>query len=91
MFENKQFKSKKVFFLLENFKTEKLLSLLWLKKKIKFRKNETVKIPFKREFHLFFTNKTMLSVFFMAPHILRALLGFTYEKGKSNGYSCDCD
>jgi hypothetical protein len=77
MFENKQFKSKKVFFLLENFKMEKLLSLLWLK--IKFRKNETVKIPLKREFQLFFTNKTMLSVFFIAP-IFYALLGFTYKR-----------
>ena len=36
----------------------------------------------KREFHLFFTNKTMLSVFFMAPIFYALLLGFTYEKGK---------
>lgn len=36
----------------------------------------------KREFHLFFTNKTMLSVFFIAPIFYALLLGFTYEKGK---------
>ncbi len=48
MFENKQFKSNKsLFFLLENFKMEKLLSLLWLKKS-KFRNNETVKIFIKK-------------------------------------------
>jgi ABC-2 type transport system permease protein len=51
-------------------------------KKLKFRKNETVKIPFKREFKLFFTNKTMLSVFFIAPIFYALLMGFTYEKGK---------
>jgi ABC-2 type transport system permease protein len=36
----------------------------------------------KREFKLFFTNKTMLSVFFIAPIFYALLMGFTYEKGK---------
>jgi len=36
----------------------------------------------KREFRLFFTNKTMLSVFFMAPAFYALLIGFTYKEGK---------
>ena len=36
----------------------------------------------KREFRLFFTNKTMLSVFFLAPAFYALLIGFTYQKGK---------
>ena len=36
----------------------------------------------RREFRLFFTNKTMLSVFFMAPAFYALLIGFTYKKGK---------
>ncbi|HPW88321.1 MAG TPA: ABC transporter permease [Kaistella chaponensis] len=36
----------------------------------------------KREFRLFFTNKTMLSVFFMAPVFYALLIGFTYQSGK---------
>lgn len=36
----------------------------------------------KREFRLFFTNKTMLSVFFVAPIFYALLMGFTYKSGK---------
>lgn len=36
----------------------------------------------RREFRLFFTNRTMLSVFFLAPIVYALLIGFTYEKGK---------
>lgn len=36
----------------------------------------------KREFKLFFTNTTLLSVFFAAPLFYALLLGFTYQKGK---------
>ncbi|QBO59076.1 ABC transporter permease [Chryseobacterium salivictor] len=36
----------------------------------------------KREFHLFFTNRTMLSVFFLAPVFYALLIGFTYKSGK---------
>ena len=36
----------------------------------------------KREFYLFFTNKTMLSVFFLAPILYALLMGFTYKSGK---------
>ena len=36
----------------------------------------------KREFRLVFTNKTMLSVFFMAPVFYALLIGFTYQSGK---------
>ncbi|AEW84864.1 ABC transporter permease [Flavobacterium columnare] len=36
----------------------------------------------KREFQLFITNKTILSVFFIGPLIYALLLGFTYQKGK---------
>jgi ABC-2 type transport system permease protein len=36
----------------------------------------------KREFKLFFTNKTMLSVFFIAPIFYALLMGFTYKSGK---------
>ncbi len=36
----------------------------------------------KREFYLFFTNKTMLSVFFLAPIFYALLIGFTYKSGK---------
>lgn len=36
----------------------------------------------KREFRLFFTNKTMLSVFFAAPILYALLMGFTYKSGK---------
>lgn len=36
----------------------------------------------KREFYLFFTNKTMLSVFFIAPIFYALLMGFTYQSGK---------
>lgn len=36
----------------------------------------------KREFRLFFTNITMLSVFFLAPIFYALLIGFTYQKGK---------
>ena len=36
----------------------------------------------KREFRLFFTNKTMLSIFFMAPVFYALLIGFTYQSGK---------
>ncbi|MDO5615610.1 MAG: ABC transporter permease, partial [Cruoricaptor ignavus] len=41
-----------------------------------------LKYLLKREFRLFFTNKTLLSVFFMAPIVYALLIGFTYEKGK---------
>lgn len=36
----------------------------------------------RREFRLFFTNKTMLSVFFVAPIFYALLMGFTYKSGK---------
>lgn len=36
----------------------------------------------KREFKLFFTNSTLLSVFFLAPILYALLIGFTYQKGK---------
>lgn len=36
----------------------------------------------KREFKLFLTNKTMLSVFFIAPVFYALLMGFTYKSGK---------
>ena len=36
----------------------------------------------RREFYLFFTNKTMLSVFFLAPILYALLMCFTYESGK---------
>ncbi|MFK6999323.1 ABC transporter permease [Flavobacterium oreochromis] len=36
----------------------------------------------KREFQLFITNRTILSVFFIGPIIYALLLGFTYQKGK---------
>lgn len=36
----------------------------------------------KWEFRLFFTNRTMLSVFFLAPMFYALLIGFTYQKGK---------
>ncbi len=36
----------------------------------------------KREFKLFFTNKTLISVFFVAPIFYALLIGFTYQKGK---------
>lgn len=36
----------------------------------------------KREFRLFFTNRTMLSVFFLAPVFYALLIGFTYQSGK---------
>ncbi|MGV8914419.1 MAG: ABC transporter permease [Kaistella sp.] len=36
----------------------------------------------KREFYLFFTNRTMLSVFFLAPIFYALLIGFTYQSGK---------
>ncbi len=36
----------------------------------------------KREFKLFLGNKTLLSVFFMAPIVYALLIGFTYQKGK---------
>lgn len=41
-----------------------------------------IKYLLKREFRLFFTNKTMLSVFFMAPIFYALLIGFTYQSGK---------
>lgn len=41
-----------------------------------------VKYLLKREFTLFFTNRTMLSVFFLAPFFYALLIGFTYQKGK---------
>ena len=36
----------------------------------------------KREFYLFFTNKTLISVFFLAPVFYALLIGFTYKSGK---------
>ena len=36
----------------------------------------------KREFRLFLTNKTLLSVFFLAPIAYALLIGFTYKEGK---------
>ena len=36
----------------------------------------------RREFYLFFTNRTMLSVFFLAPIFYALLIGFTYQSGK---------
>ena len=76
MFENKQFKSNKsLFFLLENFKMEKLLSLLWLKKS-KFRKNETVKIPFKKRVSFVLHEQNDAFCIFYGAHFLRASLGF---------------
>lgn len=36
----------------------------------------------KREFKLFLTNTTLLSVFFLAPLIYALLMGFTYKQGK---------
>ena len=36
----------------------------------------------RREFRLFFTNRTMLSVFFLAPVFYALLIGFTYKSGK---------
>lgn len=36
----------------------------------------------KREFRLFFSNKTLLSVMILAPVIYAVLIGFVYEKGK---------
>ncbi len=36
----------------------------------------------KREFKLFLTNRTMLSVFFLAPIVYALLMGFTYQQGK---------
>ncbi|WP_304344062.1 ABC transporter permease [Chryseobacterium koreense] len=36
----------------------------------------------KREFYLFFTNKTLISVFFLAPIFYALLIGFTYKSGK---------
>jgi len=41
-----------------------------------------LKYLLKREFKLFLSNKTMLSVFFLAPLVYAALMGFTYQKGK---------
>lgn len=76
MFENKQFKSNKsLFFLLENFKMEKLLSLLWLKKS-KFRKNETVKIPFKKRVSFVLQEQNNAFCIFYGSHILRAFVRF---------------
>ena len=76
MFENKQFKSNKsLFFLLENFKMEKLLSLLWLKK-IKFRKNETVKIPFKKRVSFVLHEQNNAFGVFYSTNFLRTFDGF---------------
>lgn len=36
----------------------------------------------RREFRLFFTNTTLLSVFFLAPIVYGLLIGFTYQTGK---------
>ncbi|MGX9985585.1 ABC transporter permease [Soonwooa purpurea] len=36
----------------------------------------------KREFKLFLSNSTLLSVFFLAPLIYALLMGFTYQQGK---------
>ena len=41
-----------------------------------------IKYLLKREFRLFFTNRTMLSVFFLAPIFFAFLIGFTYQSGK---------
>ncbi|QDP86485.1 ABC transporter permease [Chryseobacterium sp. SNU WT5] len=41
-----------------------------------------IKYLLKREFRLFFTNRTMLSVFFLAPVFYALLIGFTYKSGK---------
>lgn len=41
-----------------------------------------LKYLLKREFRLFFSNTTMLSVFFLAPIVYALLIGFTYQKGK---------
>jgi len=41
-----------------------------------------LKYLLKREFKLFLTNKTLLSVFFLAPIIYAILIGSTYQKGK---------
>lgn len=41
-----------------------------------------IKYLLKREFRLFLTNKTMLSVFFLAPIFYALLIGFTYQSGK---------
>ncbi len=41
-----------------------------------------IKYLLKREFRLFLTNRTMLSVFFLAPVFYALLIGFTYQSGK---------
>ncbi len=41
-----------------------------------------IKYLLKREFRLFLTNKTLISVFFLAPIFYALLIGFTYQSGK---------
>lgn len=41
-----------------------------------------IKYLLKREFRLFLTNTTLLSVFFLAPVFYALLIGFTYQAGK---------
>ena len=41
-----------------------------------------IKYLLKREFKLFLTNKTLISVFFLAPIFYALLIGFTYQSGK---------
>jgi len=41
-----------------------------------------IKYLLKREFTLFLTNRTLLSVFFLAPVFYALLIGFTYKSGK---------
>lgn len=41
-----------------------------------------LKFLLRREFRLFLTNRTMLSVFFLAPLVYAMIIGFTYQDGK---------
>src|SRR5690625_382529 len=43
---------------------------------------KTIIYLIKREFKLFLTNTTLISVFFLAPLIYAFIIGFTYKEGK---------
>lgn len=43
---------------------------------------KTIFTLIKREFRLFLTNRTLLSVFFLAPIVYAFIIGFTYKEGK---------
>ncbi len=49
---------------------------------LKSHKMKQIRYLLRREFYLFFTNRTMLSVFFLAPIFYALLIGFTYQSGK---------